>query len=90
MVSRFVCRLLDHMAAKGVTSVAPALRPEDHNMPLSSWIDTDDFNANYILRGQHKLPRRGDKREWQHSQDYWREKDEFPALDLDDSALKYR
>ena len=58
-------------------------------MPLSSWIDTEDFNANYILRGQHKLPKRGDKREWQHTQDYWREKDEFPALDLNDPALVY-
>ena len=89
MVSRFVCRLLDNMAARGAASVVPALRPEDHDMPLSSWIDTEDFNANYILRGQHKLPRRGDKREWQHSQDYWREKDEFPLLDLDDRALVY-
>ncbi|NJC08889.1 flavin-containing monooxygenase [Polymorphobacter fuscus] len=89
MVSRFVCRLLDHMADRGASAVVPALRPEDHNMPLSSWIDTDDFNANYILRGQDKLPKRGDKREWQHTQDYWREKDEFPALDLDDRALVY-
>jgi cation diffusion facilitator CzcD-associated flavoprotein CzcO len=89
MVSQFVCRLLAHMEARGAASVVPALRPEDHNMPLSSWIDTDDFNANYILRGQHALPRRGDKREWQHTQDYWREKDEFPVLDLDDSALRY-
>ena len=89
MVSRFVCRLLDHMAARGAAMVTPALRAEDHNMPLSSWIDTDDFNANYILRGQHKLPRRGDKRDWQHSQDYWREKDEFPLLDLDGTQFVY-
>ena len=89
MVSRFVCRLLDHMALRGAASVVPALRPEDADMPLSSWIDTDDFNANYILRDQHKLPRRGNRREWAHSQDYWREKDEFPLLDLDDSALAY-
>jgi cation diffusion facilitator CzcD-associated flavoprotein CzcO len=89
MISDFVCRMLDHMAARGATSVMPALRPEDHNMPLSSWIDTEDFNANYILRGQHLLPRRGDKREWQHSQDYWREKDEFPVLDLDAPEFVY-
>jgi hypothetical protein len=27
--------------------------------------------------------------EWQHSQDYWAEKDEFPAIDLDDLAFVY-
>ncbi len=89
MVSSFVCRLLDHMKARGAVAVVPALRPEDKDMPLSSWIDTDDFNANYILRDQHKLPKRGNKRDWQHTQDYWREKDEFPLLDLDDPSLVY-
>ena len=89
MISQFVCRLLDHMQARGVSTVVPALRPQDADMPLSTWIDTEDFNANYILRGQHALPRRGNKPEWQHTQDYWREKDEFPVLDLDDKALVY-
>ncbi|MFZ4690326.1 MAG: flavin-containing monooxygenase [Polymorphobacter sp.] len=89
MISHFVCRLLGNMAARGASAVVPALRPEDADMPLSSWIDTEDFNANYILRGQDALPRRGNKREWQHTQDYWREKDEFPVLDLDDTALVY-
>ena len=89
MVSQFVCRLLEHMAARGAAAVVPALRPEDKDMPLTHWIDTEDFNANYILRGQHMLPKRGDKREWQHTQDYWNDKDEFPTIDLDDSALVY-
>ncbi|PZN92666.1 MAG: FAD-containing monooxygenase EthA [Alphaproteobacteria bacterium] len=89
MISHFVGRLLAHMKAKGATAVVPKLRPEDHNMPLSSWIDTDDFNANYILRGQGELPQRGNKREWQHSQDYWRERDEFPVIDLDGAEFAY-
>jgi hypothetical protein len=28
-------------------------------------------------------------REWQHTQDYWREKNELPAIDLDDKAFVY-
>jgi glycine/D-amino acid oxidase-like deaminating enzyme len=32
---------------------------------------------------------RGDKPEWQHTQDYWTEKDVFPAIDLDDSIFVY-
>ena len=41
------------------------------------------------MRGMHLLPRRGDKPEWQHTQDYWNEKDELPAIDLDDRAFVY-
>ena len=89
LVADFVCRLLKHMKQKGVKKVAPELRPEDHNMPLLSWIDPENFNPGYMLRNMHLLPKRGDKLEWQHSQDYWMEKDEFPAIDLDDRAFVY-
>jgi len=89
LVADFVCRLLTHMNEKGVKKVVPALRPEDHNMPLLSWIDPENFNPNYLMRDMHLLPKRGDKVEWQHSQDYWAEKDQFPAIDLDDKAFVY-
>jgi cation diffusion facilitator CzcD-associated flavoprotein CzcO len=89
LVADFVCRMLAHMKNKGVKKVVPALRPEDHNMPLLSWIDPENFNPNYLMRDMHLLPKRGDKPEWQHSQDYWAEKDQFPAIDLDDKAFVY-
>ena len=57
---------------------------------LLPWIDPEDFNPGYIMRGIHLLPKRGDKPEWQHTQDYWSEKDEFPAIDLDDGAFVYK
>ncbi len=90
LVADFVCRLLKHMDAKGAHRVMPALRPEDEDMPLLPWIDPENFNPGYIMRGMHLLPKRGNKPEWQHNQDYWREKDEFPAIDLDDKAFDYR
>jgi cation diffusion facilitator CzcD-associated flavoprotein CzcO len=89
LVADFVCRLLGHMKHKGARKVVPALRPEDHNMPLLSWIDPENFNPGYLMRDMHLLPRRGDKPEWQHSQDYWAEKDQIPAIDLDDAAFLY-
>jgi cation diffusion facilitator CzcD-associated flavoprotein CzcO len=89
MVADFVCRLLPHMKKKGAHAVVPALRPEDHNMPLGPWIDEENMNSGYLARGMHLLPRAGDKPEWRHSQDYWTEKDMFPSIDLDDAALKY-
>jgi cation diffusion facilitator CzcD-associated flavoprotein CzcO len=89
LVADFVCRLLNHMKAKGARRVVPTLRPEDSDMPLLPWIDADNFNPGYMMRGMHLLPKRGDKPEWAHTQDYWAEKDEFPAIDLDDRAFKY-
>ena len=89
LVADFVIRLLAHMKQKGVKKVTPSLRPEDHNMPLLSWIDPENFNPGYMMRNMHLLPKRGDKPEWQHSQDYWAEKDQIPAIDLDDAAFVY-
>ena len=89
LVGDFVCRLLQHMKRKGVHRVTPTLRPEDKDMPLLPWIDPENFNPGYIMRGMHMLPKRGDKPEWQHTQDYWAEKDEFPAIDLDGPTFVY-
>ena len=90
LIGDFVCRLLDHLDELGATTVVPALRPEDADMPRLSWIDPENFNPNYLLRSVDLLPRRGDKPEWQHTQDYWTEKDALPAADLDDGCLQYR
>ncbi|MFZ2870927.1 flavin-containing monooxygenase [Zavarzinia sp.] len=89
MVGDFVCRLLNHMKAKGASRVEVRLRPEDKDMPLLPFIDEENFNPGYLLRGMHLLPKRGDKPEWQHTQDYWRERKELPAIDLDDPAFVY-
>jgi cation diffusion facilitator CzcD-associated flavoprotein CzcO len=90
LVADFVCRLLKHMKDIGAHRVTPSLRPKDKNMPLLPWIDPENFNPGYIMRGMHLLPKCGNKPEWQHTQDYWAEKDEFPAIDLDDPAFVYR
>jgi hypothetical protein len=65
--------------------VTPALWPEDQDMPLLPWADPEKFYPGYVMRGMHLLPKRGYKPEWQHTQ----EKDEFPAIDLDDGAFDY-
>ena len=89
LVADFVCRLLKHMDAKGVKHVVPQLRQQDSNMPLLPWIDDKDFNPGYLERSMHLLPKRGDKPEWQHTQDYWNEKDWFPAIDLEGEEFVY-
>ena len=89
IVSDFVCRLLNHMKAKGVKKVTPALRPEDRDMPLLPWIDPDNFNPGYVMRYIHLFPKQGSKPQWQHTQDYWSDKDALPNANLDDGALVY-
>jgi monooxygenase len=89
MMGDFVCRLLKQMDAKGATRVDVQLRPEDHNMPLLPWIEDDNFNPNYLMRALHKMPKRGDKPEWRHNQHYWKERDEFPHIDLDGKEFVY-
>ena len=90
LVADFVCKMLKQMRTKNARQVTVALRPEDKDMPLLDWIDTDNFNPGYMQRGMHLLPRRGNKPEWMHNQDYWSEKDEIPATNLDDAAFVYR
>jgi len=90
LIAAFVCRLLNHMRGRGAKSVEVALRPEDADMPIFDWMDDEDFNPNYLKRALAILPRRGDKREWRHTQDYWREKDDFPAIDLEGPEFVYR
>jgi cation diffusion facilitator CzcD-associated flavoprotein CzcO len=89
LIADFVRRLLHHMDELGVSRVTPALRPEDAGMPILPWIDPENFNPGYLMRSMHLLPKRGDKPEWQHTQDYWAEKDALPAADLDDGCLLY-
>ena len=90
LIGDFVCRLLKHMQEKGYKRVSTELRPADHNMPLLPWIDPDNFNPGDLMRGMHLLPRRGDKPEWQHTQDYWTEKVAIPAIDLDGPEFVYK
>lgn len=89
LVSGFVCRLLNHMATKGANVVTPELRESDKDMPAMPLVDPENFNAGYLTRSMHIMPRRGDREPWHFSQDYQIEKDEIPAADLDDGTLNY-
>ncbi|MCV6587344.1 MAG: NAD(P)/FAD-dependent oxidoreductase [Marinibacterium sp.] len=89
LIASFVMRLLDHMEQTNKRSVEPQLRPQDQDMPILDWADEADFNPGYLLRGQHKLPKRGTTSDWKLQQDYWVEKPEFDAIDLTDPVFRY-
>ena len=86
----FVTRLLNHMKKRGVEKVTVELRPEDQDMELLPWLDTENFNPGYMTRSMDLLPKRGDKPEWQHTQDYWAEKDDLPKIDLEGPEFHYK
>ena len=89
LIGDFVCRMLNHMDAKGAARVEVGLRPEDAGMTLGPWIDPENFNPGYLMRGMHLLPKSGDKPEWRHTQDYWAERKALPLIDLDAAEFKY-
>ncbi len=88
LVGDFVCRLLGDMDAGGSACVVPVL-PEGEDMPLSSWVDPEDFNPGYIQRGIHLLPRQGNVEPWIHTQNYVEDKEVLPAADLHDGSLHF-
>ncbi len=79
-------RHIDELWARRVT---PALRATHADEPVLDWMDPENFNPGYLMRSMHLLPKRLNKAEWQHSQDYWVEKDSLPAAELDDGCLVY-
>jgi len=89
LIGDFVCRLLKHMDRKGAKKVVVSLRPGEENLPRLPWMDPDNFNPGYLMRGMHLMPKRLDRPEWQHTQDYWAEKNDLPAVDLDSSEFHY-
>ncbi len=89
MMGDLVCRLLQHMDARGAQVVVPGLRPQDADMQRLPWITPDNFNAGYIQRGVALLPQQGDRAPWVHGQDYASERQSLPLADLDDGSLQF-
>jgi len=89
LLGDFTCRLLNHMNDLGAKRVTPQLRPEDLDEALQDWMDESDFNPAYLLRSMHLMPKKLNKPEWRHSQDYWGEKTTLPAANLDDGCLVF-
>lgn len=89
MISALVCRMINHMDDKGFTRVEPVLRDGQKLLPVSDWVNSDNFDPNYLKRANSILPQRLNDDEWQHTQDYWKEKTVFPAIDVADKPFSY-
>lgn len=89
LMGDFVCRLLNHMDAEGMDEVRVELRAEDKDMKILPWMDADNFNPGYLMRSMHLMPKRGSNPIWEHTQDYWKERDELPTVDLTAEEFVY-
>ncbi|WP_369025941.1 flavin-containing monooxygenase [Qipengyuania sp. RANM35] len=89
MMGDFVCAMLNNMRDKGVSQVEVKFRPEDQDMEILPWIESDNFNPGYLNRGIDAMPRRGSKPEWRHNQDYWAEREAFPHIDFNGPEFAY-
>jgi len=89
LMGDFVCRLLQHMDAKSMDEVRVELRAQDQDMEILPWMDADNFNPGYLMRSMHLMPKRGSDPIWQHTQDYWKECEELPAVDLSADEFVY-
>ena len=90
LLGDFVCGLLRHMDTKGVSEINIVVPPALAGETLQPWIEDDNFNPSYLVRDMDKLPKRlGDQPEWRHTQDYWREAVDIPAINLDGEEFAY-
>jgi cation diffusion facilitator CzcD-associated flavoprotein CzcO len=89
MIAELVCRILNHMDASGARTVRVEIPPRLQHLPHLPWVDDENFNPNYLKRSLHLLPKRLGLPDWQHTQDYWSEKDRFAAIDVIYGALVY-
>ena len=89
LLADVVCRLLAHMDELGAHRVTPRLRSDEVDLPRLDWIDAENFNAGYLRRSMHLMPKRLDRPEWRHSQDYEAERRTLPVIDLDDGCLVF-
>ena len=74
LVAKYVCRLLNAMAKRGVRQVTPV--NDDPAMDVEPFVD---FSSGYIQRAADSLPKQGAKKPWRLNQNY--------ALDV--VALRY-
>ncbi|MDB9857283.1 NAD(P)/FAD-dependent oxidoreductase [Amylibacter sp.] len=89
LVSAYVCRLLEFIETMDIHAVTPQLRDEDGDMAQGPWIDPENFNAGYVMRSLDIMPRQGNKQPWIMTQDYYRDRVDLPAADLEDGTLVF-
>lgn len=83
LVAEYVVRVLSRMRATGTRSVVPVRDPSVEEVPLM------DFDAGYVQRVVHTLPRQGTRAPWALKQNYLHDALALRRAKLDDGVLRW-
>ncbi len=84
LICSYVCRLLNHMQAKGARQVTPRRRGEAAAAPF-----IERFSAGYMQRALANWPKQGAQPPWRVHQNYLRDAVNLKWASLDDGVLEY-
>ncbi len=83
LVAEYVCRLLNHMDARGYEICAPRVNDSITEEPLL------DFTSGYVLRSLDGLPKQGSKEPWKLRMNYALDLRAMRFGDLEDGAMSF-
>ena len=83
LVSRYVCRLLDHMQRDGFDTVTPVEPPGPERLPLL------DLSAGYVQRAVGTLPSQGIRPPWKLNQSYRKDVALLTKAPVDDEGVTF-
>jgi monooxygenase len=83
LVSEYVCRLLDHLDARGHDICTPLEPPTPEREPLI------DLRSGYVLRGLADLPRQGTRYPWRLHQSYLRDARLLRRAPVEDEGVRF-
>jgi hypothetical protein len=84
LTSQYVCRLLQHMAARGASRCTPRFPPPDE--PVHAFTD---FSSGYFERSMHLLPQQGSRRPWKLNTGYLADLWQLGHAAVDDGVLAF-
>ncbi|MFL5845397.1 MAG: flavin-containing monooxygenase [Solirubrobacteraceae bacterium] len=84
LTCEYVCRLLNHMDAKGYGAVVPG--EPDPSVELVPFID---LKSGYVTRSIDKFPKQGDRAPWRLFQSYGRDILLLKRGEIDDGTLEF-
>jgi monooxygenase len=84
LTANYLCKLLGYMDRKGKRMVVPRRSANVSDQPFL------DFDAGYIQRARHILPRQGSRRPWRVYQNYFMDMMSTRFGSVSDKALEFR
>ena len=83
LTAGYLCRLLNHMKAKGCAIALPRRDPEVEAIPFV------DFTSGYFERARHLLPHQGATKPWRLNQNYARDMAALKFGKIEDGVMEF-